>query len=138
VAGVWRTSAITLRKTLYPQSCLCSNSEDKESRMGITILSLQSMLLPLQSLLGWFAAKPARAHGASSPRASSTEPRRACCGSAAPVRRQRGRPGGALRVVRVLESNQAARGAGRMVISGRMSDVCAELERLAALEAAAG
>jgi hypothetical protein len=41
-------------------------------------------------------------------------------------------------VVRVLESNHASRGAGRMVISGRMADVCAELERLAALEAAAG
>jgi hypothetical protein len=27
---------------------------------------------------------------------------------------------------------------GRMVISGRMADVCAELDRLAALEAAAG
>jgi hypothetical protein len=43
-----------------------------------------------------------------------------------------------LRVVRVFEGPQAAAGAGRMVISGRMADVCAELERLAALETAAG
>jgi hypothetical protein len=37
-----------------------------------------------------------------------------------------------------MDGNHAGRGAGRMVISGRMADVCAELERLAALEAAAG
>jgi hypothetical protein len=47
------------------------------------------------------------------------------------------RPGRALRVVRVAEGQPSARGAGRMVISGRMADVCAELDRLAALEAAA-
>ncbi|MDB5850527.1 MAG: hypothetical protein JWP29_4279 [Rhodoferax sp.] len=43
-----------------------------------------------------------------------------------------------LRVVRVLDSATAAgaSSAGRMVISGRMADVCAELDRLAALEAA--
>ncbi len=42
----------------------------------------------------------------------------------------------ALRVVRVTDSDQRVKGAGRMVISGRMADVCAELDRLAALEAA--
>jgi len=42
-----------------------------------------------------------------------------------------------LRVVRILEGSPAA-SAGRIVISGRMADVCAELERLAAVEAAAG
>jgi hypothetical protein len=40
-----------------------------------------------------------------------------------------------LRVVHVHESGQIAAGAGRMVISGRMADVCAELDRLVALEA---
>jgi hypothetical protein len=44
----------------------------------------------------------------------------------------------ALRVLRVTESDQRVKGAGRMVISGRMADVCAELDRLAALEAAQG
>jgi hypothetical protein len=38
-----------------------------------------------------------------------------------------------LRVRRVVEPH--APGAGRMVISGSMDDVCAELDRLAALEA---
>jgi len=41
-----------------------------------------------------------------------------------------------LRVVRVVEAGQARAGVGRMVISGRMADVCAELDRLAAREAA--
>jgi hypothetical protein len=44
----------------------------------------------------------------------------------------------ALRVLRVTESDQRVKGAGRMVISGRMADVCAELDRLAAQEAAQG
>ncbi len=42
----------------------------------------------------------------------------------------------ALRVLRVTENDQRVKGAGRMVISGRMADVCAELDRLAAIEAA--
>ncbi|MBA2960894.1 MULTISPECIES: hypothetical protein [Ramlibacter] len=42
-----------------------------------------------------------------------------------------------LRVLRVVDAGHAPSTAGRMVISGRMADVCAELERLAALEAAA-
>jgi hypothetical protein len=41
-----------------------------------------------------------------------------------------------LRVVRVTDSDIRVKGAGRMVISGRMADVCDELDRLAALEAA--
>jgi hypothetical protein len=41
----------------------------------------------------------------------------------------------ALRVVRFAEQGDSAHSAGRMVISGRMADVCAELDRLVALEA---
>ena len=41
-----------------------------------------------------------------------------------------------LRVVRVLEPGQAPAHAGRLMISGRMADVCAELDRMAAREAA--
>lgn len=44
-----------------------------------------------------------------------------------------------LRVVRILETGQQpSAGAGRMVISGRLADVCAELDRLAAREATRG
>ncbi len=41
-----------------------------------------------------------------------------------------------LRVLRVMEAGQPRSQVGRMVISGRMADVCAELDRLAACEAA--
>ncbi len=41
-----------------------------------------------------------------------------------------------LRVVRILEAGQPRSHVGRMVISGCMADVCAELDRLAACEAA--
>jgi hypothetical protein len=41
-----------------------------------------------------------------------------------------------LRVVRVIESGDRQSSLGRIVISGRMADVCAELDRLAAREAA--
>ena len=41
-----------------------------------------------------------------------------------------------LRVVRILEAGQAPAHVGRMVISGRMADVCAELDRLVAREQA--
>jgi hypothetical protein len=137
VAGVWRTSVITLRKALIRNPACVQTLKTGVNRMGITILSLQSMLLPLQNLVAWFAGAPARAHAAPTPQPSTNGPRRACCGPA-PQRRPHARQGRALRVVRVLESNHASRGAGRMVISGRMADVCAELDRLAALEAAAG
>ncbi len=40
-----------------------------------------------------------------------------------------------LRVLRVLEVGQTPAQVGRMRISGRMADVCAELDRLAAQEA---
>lgn len=40
-----------------------------------------------------------------------------------------------LRVVRVLEHGEPPAHCGRMVISGSMADVCAEIDRLAAREA---
>lgn len=85
---------------------------------------------PLQSLLRRLA--PA-AHVP----AAITHPQRTCVrmqpappsACAQPVRRP-------LRVVRVMEAGQPRSQVGRMVISGRMADVCAELDRLAACEAA--
>lgn len=49
-----------------------------------------------------------------------------------PARRNAHRP---LRTVRVMEAGQTPGQVGRMVMSGRMADVCAELDRLAACEA---
>jgi hypothetical protein len=48
----------------------------------------------------------------------------------------RQRPQIPLRVVRVIEHDSRRMDAGRIVISGRMADVCAELDRMVAREAA--
>jgi hypothetical protein len=119
--------AITLRKVPIRNPACVQPLKFKESRMGITLFSLGGLLAPLQSLIGWFAGGLRGTHGSAHTRAAAahaTAPR-SC------VRRP-------LRVVRVLEACPAPSGAGRMVISGRMADVCAELDRLAELEAAAG
>jgi hypothetical protein len=57
----------------------------------------------------------------------------------APARQERaaenapvGKTGPQVRVLRVVEGSQPLKAAGRMRISGRMADVCAELDRLAA------
>ena len=95
--------------------------------MGITLFSFGGLLAPFQSLIGWLAGGLRGTHGSAHTRAAAAH-------AAAPrscVRRP-------LRVVRVLEGCPGPSGAGRMVISGRMADVCAELDRLAELEAAAG
>jgi hypothetical protein len=132
--------AITLRKVLCPQSCLCQNSEVKESRMGIAMFSIQGVLAPLQGLMAWFVqaapGAPATSPVTSHARVAGTAPR-ACGARVQPSTSCRERPRRPLRVLRVVESSRAPASAGRMVISGRMADVCAELDRLAALEAAA-
>ena len=106
--------------------------------MGITIFSLHSMLVPLQRMLASLVRAPRQAPQHAPAHASHTSGHRACAArvATAPARHHHS-PRRPLRVVRVVESSHAARGAGRMVISGRMADVCAELDRLAALEAAA-
>ncbi|MBL0418950.1 hypothetical protein JI739_01200 [Ramlibacter sp. AW1] len=55
-----------------------------------------------------------------------------------PTRAPQPQPQRSVRVVRVVDDRAAAGSvAGRMVISGRLADVCAELDRLAATEMAA-
>ncbi|MEO0028854.1 MAG: hypothetical protein RJB45_895 [Pseudomonadota bacterium] len=61
------------------------------------------------------------------PESSSVFAATACSSGLTPQR--------ALRVMRIAEQGDAPSCAGRMVISGRMADVCAELDRLVALEA---
>ena len=88
---------------------------------------------PLQNLLRWLPPGPHAvpvghsAHGQRSSRVPM--PAVATVSRVAPVRRP-------LRVVRIMEAGQPRSQVGRMVISGRMADVCAELDRLAACEAA--
>lgn len=122
--------------------------------MAIALPLLVQLFEPVQHMVEWLSGAPlpqgvgARtgagtaqaersAAGASSPRAASpTRP----ASLQGPAQRSWGGPTRAaqahrpLRVVRVVEGRSACAGSGRMVISGRIDDVCAELDRLAALE----
>jgi len=120
--------------------------------MGIVSFShsplLSLLLAPAQTLAAWFVPAPGRSGRSSAPaRAqhangqlilpfssvtahSSRETAQA--GKAKPQTRTPSR----LRIVREFDANVGPACAGRMVISGRMADVCAELERMAQREAA--
>lgn len=104
--------------------------------MATAFLPLAHLLAPLQALAAWFAPRPAPAASTPARPAATRRPARVAarapgaCASA--PRRPVQHP---LRVVRVLEPSAPRAVAGRMVISGRLADVCAELDRLAALEA---
>ena len=102
--------------------------------MGTPLFAASVLFAPLQRLARWMV-RPVTAPGRCQAPAAQVVRTRPAVHRAAPVHPART---ARLRVVRVLEGPQAAAGAGRMVISGRMADVCAELERLAALETAAG
>jgi len=99
--------------------------------MGIALLTFTDLFMPLQSLATrWLPAR--RAHHNGGLRYVAVRPActaRPAASTVAPAARP-------LRVVRVLDSQRAGRASGRVVLSGRMADVCAELDRLAALEAA--
>ncbi|PIT74860.1 hypothetical protein [Limnohabitans sp. G3-2] len=109
--------------------------------MGIALLAFSGLF---QGLANWgrsvpVSAPPQRAHAALRPVWATRRP--ACVpqglkSSIQPHRVHTSPRAPALRVLRVSESDQRVKGAGRMVISGRMADVCAELDRLAAIEAA--
>lgn len=98
------------------------------------LLPLSNLFASLQALVSLFAPRPAVAY-----RPAGTPVHRPVWQG--PVRRppaqpqQQPQPAKPLRVLRVVEPSAPRTGAGRMVISGRMADVCAELDRLAALEA---
>ncbi len=57
------------------------------------------------------------------------------CARARSASRTGNRANTPLRVVRVMEAGQSSAYGGRMMISGRMADVCAELDRMAEREA---
>ncbi|MBT2332845.1 hypothetical protein J7E49_02825 [Variovorax paradoxus] len=108
--------------------------------MGIALLAIVDLWMPLQSLASrLLPARRARRRDTGSVSAGLryVAVRPACAArphmaapKAAPV------PVRPLRVVRVVDGPQGEkRSTNRMVISGRMADVCAELDRLAALEA---
>jgi len=109
--------------------------------MGIALLALVDLLSPLQSFANrWRPARAVKAKGATVMRHAVACPSRA-------VRAGPGTDGDRLaphvvattprplRVVRTVDAQRRG-GTGRLVLSGRLVDVCAELDRLAALEAA--
>jgi hypothetical protein len=116
-----------------------SSPEFEESDMGFTMISLAGALGSLRRLVRSALGAPAGRHvaaasfGRAGNRLHMAEGRGHVAWPAphAPCNTRR------LRVLRVVDAGHAPSTAGRMVISGRMADVCAELDRLAALEGAA-
>ena len=90
--------------------------------MATAFLPLSNLFAALHDLLAWFAPRPVPLP-------------LPCAPARQPQQRAVARPAPPLRVLRVVEPAAARTVAGRMVISGRLADVCAELERLAAQEA---
>ena len=110
--------------------------------MGIALLAIVDFWMPLQTLANRLmpARRPRRRDNSGDTAAGLryVAVRPACtarsAGAAVPTTATASaRP---LRVVRVVDGKGQQRSASRVVISGRMADVCAELDRLAALEAA--
>jgi hypothetical protein len=99
------------------------------------------VITPLKALWRWLMAEPGQTDGlghardlvkSASARASTLRGQviraQPCTASRATMRRP-------LRVLQVMETGQAPAQVGRIRISGRMADVCAELDRMAAHEA---
>lgn len=104
--------------------------------MGIALLSIVDLFMPLQSLANrLIPARRSRREGSAGLRYVGIRP---SCAARPSVAAAANMPGAArpLRVVRTVDGQHPGQRTGRMVISGRMADVCAELDRLAALEAA--
>jgi hypothetical protein len=90
-----------------------------------------NLFAALQTVLDWFAHAPAPAP--QQPQREPVRPQRPARVARRPMSVPRAPK--ALRVVRVLDAAAPRSTAGRMVISGRLADVCAELDRLAEMEA---
>ncbi|MBO9651717.1 MAG: hypothetical protein J7605_24690 [Variovorax sp.] len=103
--------------------------------MGIALLSIVDLFTPLQSLADrWMPARRSRHVNSSGLRYVGVRP--SCASRQGPAGGDASVSTRPLRVVRMVDAQQPTRHPGRVVISGRMADVCAELDRLAALEAA--
>ena len=109
--------------------------------MGITLFTFGTLFAPLHQFASWLARTPLPSRA---PRPARHSPARIEPQSTADRSRARWQPPArstapshplrVVRVLRVVDTGHAPASAGRMVITGRMADVCAELERLAALE----
>jgi len=110
--------------------------------MNFAFLANPFLVAPLQSLARWLtSARPPAMQssvGVLQPRPVAAPDLIAACAVSTGAEGLNSHKVKPLRVVRVLEAGQARSCVGRMVISGRMADVCAELDRLVAREAALG
>jgi hypothetical protein len=106
--------------------------------MNIALFANFGVFGPLQSLMRWWATSRSSTERAAAPPRRTVQPiapefvapdSRATQSTVSSITVRK-----PLRVVRVIEAGQARTSVGRMVISGRMADVCAELDRLAARE----
>lgn len=107
--------------------------------MNLALFSQMDLFAPIQELVRWLSSPTVRASHIAprvSPQAPTVAAEKMASRPLRPVNavqpKVEHRP---VRVLRVVEAGQARTCVGRMVISGRMADVCAELDRLAAREA---
>jgi len=103
--------------------------------MALTMFTLAGLLRPLRML--WRAVAPSAQPASCQPLPRQRNGLHSVAGHGHVAWPPAGRDRRPLRVLRVVDTGHASTTAGRMVISGRMADVCAELDRLAALEAKA-
>jgi len=107
-----------------------------------TLISTPTVSASLYRLADWLQGRPAAVTQSPATSASPFQPKvmplRPLAKTPAPLTTTSRLPVSQrpLRVLRLVDSQGRASG-GRMVISGRMADVCAELDRLAGKEAAA-
>jgi len=120
--------------------------------IGFQSPALSLLLAPIQSFVAWFVPSSATPRQfpvpAGAPRVPSqlalpfTSSRESKALSASQdciqVTTATGRPAKRVKIVRELDASRNPAFAGRMVISGRMAEVCAELDRLAVREGASG
>jgi hypothetical protein len=104
--------------------------------MGIALLSIADLFMPLQSLASrWMPVGRSRRGSSAGLRYVGVRP--SCTTRiGSPAQPEMAAPARPLRVVRTVDAQQPGQRPSRVLISGRMADVCAELDRLAALEAA--
>jgi hypothetical protein len=106
--------------------------------MNIASLTVPAALAPLHSFFRWLGVpqqrSPARYSAPAMPTGRVVAPPAFLRQRVAfkPLAACRTLP--VVRVIRMLESGQSRSSVGRMVISGRMADVCAELDRLVSRE----
>jgi hypothetical protein len=84
------------------------------------------MRMPARALAGTPAQTMQHAHAARTAYSSTAYPRSKTHVGTKPIHR--------VRVVRNVDASLPADRAGRMVVSGRFADVCAELDKLASME----